>query len=96
MIYKDALEIEFQIDNIPYEREKPFPVFYKDHLLKRQYNADFVVFGNVMLEVKAVSGTVDKHYELVLNYLRVSNCRIGLLVNFGEGSLKYKRVVLTK
>ena len=96
VIYKDALEIEFQLAGIPYEREKPFPVFYKDFTLKRKYNADFVVFGNIILEAKAISGIIDTHYELVLNYLTVSKCPIGLIVNFGDSSLKYKRVVKTK
>ncbi len=96
VIYKDALEIEFQAANIPYEREKSFPVLYKDILLKRKFNADFIVYGSVMLEVKAISGLIDGHTKLVSNYLAVTRCRVGLLVNFGEDSLKFKRIILTK
>lgn len=96
VIYKDALEIEFQAANIPYQREKEYPVFYKDILLNRKFYADFVVFNDVMLEVKAVAGVIEEHYPKVLNYLAVSKCKVALLVNFGESSLKFKRIVLTK
>ncbi len=96
VIYKDALEIEFNGAKIGYEREKEYPVFYKDTLLNRKFNADFVVFNDVMFDVKAVAGVIDEHYTKVLNYLAVSKCKVALLVNFGENSLKFKRIVLTK
>ena len=96
VIYKDALEIEFQAANIPYEREKEYPMFYKDILLNRKFRADFVVYGNVMLEVKASAGMTEDYYTKVLNYLAVTKCPVALLVNFGENSLRYNRIVLTK
>jgi len=60
IVYKDALEIEFLDNLIPYEREKPFIIDYKGRTLKRKYNADFVVYENLILEVKAQSGIYDE------------------------------------
>lgn len=95
-VYKDALEQEFRWKNISYEREKKYEINYKGIILPHHYFADFVVTGNIILEVKAQQGIVDEHYCQVINYLAASQCPVGLLVNFGERSLRYKRMVLTK
>ncbi len=94
VVYKDALEIEFQNNNILYEREKKYEVEYKGHRLNRSYFADFVVFDKILLEVKAQSGIVGEHYKWVTNYLAVTKLPIGLLINFGEKSLMSKRIIL--
>jgi GxxExxY protein len=94
IVYKDALEYEFNLNKIPYEREKEFLIEYKNYTLPHKYYADFVVFNNIILEVKAVNGIVDDFIKQTLNYLAVSKCKLGLIVNFGEDSLKYKRVIL--
>lgn len=94
IVYKDALEYEFKLNNIPYEREKEFSIGYKNYTLPHKYYADFVVFNNIILEVKAVNGIVDEFIKQTLNYLAVSKCKLGLIVNFGEESLKYKRIIL--
>ncbi|MCX7611988.1 MAG: GxxExxY protein [Ignavibacterium sp.] len=94
VIYKDALEYEFNLNNIPYEREKEFIIEYKNHILPHRYFADFVVFNKIILEVKASTSIIDEYIKQTLNYLAVSKCKLGLIVNFGEDSLKYKRVVL--
>lgn len=94
IVYKDALEQEFNIANIPYEREKEYIVNYKGKLLPHKFYADFVVFDKIILEVKAVSGIPDEFIALAINYLKVSNNKLALLVNFGELKLNYRRIVL--
>jgi len=94
IVYKDALEIEFKINDIPYEREKKFELMYKNFQLPRQYNADFVVYDKIILEAKAIESLSNSNIKQTLNYLAASKMKLGLLVNFGEDSLKYKRVIL--
>ena len=96
VVYKDALEYEFSKKGIAFEREKKFDIQYKQIKLPHSYYADFVVYNNIILEVKAQEGVVEEHYRQVINYLAVSKLQLGLLVNFGEASLKFKRVVLNK
>jgi len=94
IVYKDALEYELRKNKIPFEREKEYPVKYKDVILPHKFYADFVVFNKIILEVKGMTGIADEHVAQTLNYLKVSGCKLGLIVNFGELSLQYKRVVL--
>jgi len=94
IVYKVALEYEFNKNNIPYEREKEYEVNYKDIILPHKFYADFVVFDKIILEVKGMAGVADEHIAQTLNYLKVSGCKLGILVNFGELLLQYKRVVL--
>ncbi len=94
IVYKDALEYEFKLRNIPFEREKSFKIRYKDITLPRTYIADFVVFDKIILEAKCQSGILDEHYKQVINYLAVSKCKLGIIINFSNDSLEYKRVVL--
>ena len=94
IVYKDALEYEFKNAEIPYEREKEYIVIYKGMILPHKFYADFVVFDKIILEVKGISGITDEHIAQTINYLKVSGNKLGLIVNFGELSLKYKRVVL--
>ncbi len=94
IVYKDVIEYEFRNNGIPYKREKEFEIPYKNIILLHKFNADFVVFGNVILEVKAVEGGfTDTFTTQVLNYLRASRCKIGLLVNFGRTKLEFKRLI---
>ena len=95
-VYQEALEKEFKIQNIPYEREKFLPIIYKGEILEKQYFADFVCFGKIIVELKAVSNIVKAHKAQVLNYLKAANLEIGLLVNFGENSLKWQRITMFK
>ncbi len=94
IVYKDAMEYELQKRSILYEREKEYIVTYKEIILPHKFYADFIVFNNIILEIKAKEGIADVHYSQTLNYLKVSDCKVGLILNFGEGSLKIKRVVL--
>ncbi|WP_366186746.1 GxxExxY protein [Flavobacterium ovatum] len=90
VVYKDALEYEFKLNSIPFEREKAFEIKYKEIILPRKYIADFVVYG----EIIAISQLTNSDTRQTLNYLASSNNKLGLLVNFGEDSLKYKRIIL--
>jgi GxxExxY protein len=94
IVYKDAMEYELKKRLIEYSREKEYIVIYKDIILPHKFYADFVVFDKVIIEIKAQEGIADVHYSQTLNYLRVSGCKVGLILNFGEGSLKVKRVIL--
>ena len=94
IVYKDALECEFQWANIPYGREIKFDVPYKTAMLKHNYFADFTVYEKIIFEVKSMDGIHDDHLARLLNYLKVSGYRLGLIVNFGKRSLEYRRVVL--
>ncbi len=94
IVYKDALELEFKKSDIPYEREKEYTVVYKGVILPHKFYADFVVFDKIILEVKGVSGIADEFVAQALNYLKVSNNKLALIVNFGELRLNSKRIVL--
>ena len=94
IVYKDAIEYEFKKKNIVYEREKKYEIEYKEIILPHLFYADFVVYDKIILEIKAQRGIVDKHYSWVINYLAISKCPLGLIVNFGENSLVTKRLIL--
>ena len=94
VVYKDALEFEFGQAQIPFSREKEYRIQYKTIVLRHKYFADFVVCDKILLEAKAVECLTDSHVKQVLNYLAASKLKLGLLVNFGEDSLVYKRIVL--
>jgi GxxExxY protein len=72
IVYKDAIEYEFQQQNIPYNREKEFSVSYKDTILNHKFYADFVVYGKIILEIKTVECFNNSHFNQCLNYLKVS------------------------
>ena len=93
IIYKDALELEFANHQISYEREKLFKIEYKGMMLKHKYAADFIVFDQIVLEVKATSFLVDNFVVQTINYLKASGLQLGIIANFGQKSLTYKRVI---
>ena len=94
-VYQEALEIEFQRRNIPYEREKELNIVYDGVQLKQTYKADFVCFGKIIVELKAVSTLDDAHRSQVSNYLHATGYKLGLLLNFGcADELEYERKVL--
>ena len=94
VVYKDALEYEFNNLKIQFEREKVFSVNYKGIILSHKFYTDFVVYDKIILEVKAVSGITDDHIAQSLNYLKISSNKLAIIVNFGELRLSYKRIVL--
>lgn len=92
-VYQDALEVEFRLRNIHYEREKLIQVMYKGHPLGEPYRADFVCYGKIIVELKSVSKILDVHRAQIINYLKATKMKLGFLVNFGEESLKIERIV---
>lgn len=94
IVYKDCLEVEFNQRLIPFLREKEFDIVYKGVIIPRKYNADFVVFDKIILEVKAAESISKGNIKQTLNYLAASKLKLGLIVNFGEDSLAHKRVIL--
>ncbi|WP_179020412.1 GxxExxY protein [Winogradskyella forsetii] len=94
IVYKDAIEYEFRCRDIPFEREKRYVVNYKDIVLKHKFYADFVVFDKIILELKTVELLTDKHLAQCINYLKVSECKLALLINFHRDFLDHKRIVL--
>ncbi|MEE4356810.1 MAG: GxxExxY protein [Desulfococcaceae bacterium] len=92
-VYQEALEREFQFQNIPYEREKKLPVFYKGTQLNTYYKADFLCFESIIVELKALQQISGTEEAQVLNYLKASGLHKALLINFGTRSLQHKRLV---
>ncbi len=94
IVYKDAIEYELAAHKISYDREKEYQVEYKDTVLSHKFFADFIVMDSIILEIKAhEGGLVDTHMAQTINYIKVSGCKIGLLVNFGRKSLEFKRLI---
>lgn len=93
IVYKDALEYEFKKNKIPYNREKEYVVNYKEIVLPHKFYADFIVFDKIILEIKAVSRITDEFVAQSINYLKVSENKLALIINFGEPKLTHKRVI---
>jgi len=94
IVYKDALEYEFKNSLIQFEREKEYSVNYKDTILKHKFYADFVVLDKIILEIKSCKSLKEEHIAQCINYLKVSNNKLAILVNFNKDSLEYKRIIL--
>jgi GxxExxY protein len=95
VIYKDALEIEFRNNHVPYEREKPFAIEYEGVILAHRFNADFFVYNSIIVEAKAAVQFHFDNFKQTLNYLKASQVKLGILINFGEDKLNFKRVICT-
>ncbi len=93
IIYKDAVEHELKLRSIRYEREKKYEIEYKGIILPHFFVADFVI-NNIVVEIKAQSKMIEEHYSQIINYITISKGEVGLLINFGEPSLKFKRFVI--
>ena len=91
-VYQEALEEEFKSRNIPYVREEPLAIIYKGKVLNKRYTADFICYGAIIIELKALSELNSVHKSQLINYLKVTKHKLGLLVNFGQTSLQSKRV----
>ena len=93
-VYQEALELELAKRNIPYEREKELSISYNGVVLKQTYRADFVCYGNIIVELKAVAHLDDTHRSQVFNYLKATGYKLGLLLNFGNvDGLEFERKV---
>ena len=93
-VYQEALALEFSKRGIPFEREKELNIYYDGQELKTTYRADFVCYGDIIVELKAVSELDDSHRSQVYNYLKATGFKLGLLYNFGHADgLQYERKV---
>lgn len=92
-VYRDAAVIEFPVRQIPFEKEVVLPIKYKGVLLPTYYRADFVCFSEIIVEFKALTRLSNVEEAQLLNYLKATGLKRGLLTNFGAPSLQYKRLV---
>jgi GxxExxY protein len=92
-VYQEALEMEFSQQGIPYSREMPLSIHYKGRTLNKLYMADFICYDKIIVELKALKALASEHQAQVLNYLKATGMELGLLLNFGKGSLEHKRII---
>jgi GxxExxY protein len=95
-VYQAALEREFQLRKIPYQREVEIPVFYRQEPLPVSYRADFVCYRSVIVELKALTKLSSTEESQVINYLKATGYERALLINFGTTTLQHKRLILSK
>jgi GxxExxY protein len=91
-VYGDALEVEFRNRHIPYEREKELDIMYDGIPLKTKYYADFLCYGDVVVELKTVETIANIHRAQVIHYLKATGLSRGLIINFKNLSLQYERI----
>jgi GxxExxY protein len=95
-VYQEALAVEFESREIPFRREVELPVFYKGTQLRTTYRADFICFESVIVELKSIAKMSAIEEAQILNYLKATGYEVGLLANFGEPRLTYKRFANSK
>lgn len=95
-VYQEALEREFVLRDIPYKREQLIHIMYKGQPLKSYYRADFMCYGKIIVELKALKTLESVHIAQVLNYLKATNFRLGLLINFGSHPKLERERILNK
>jgi len=93
-VSQETLSVEFVEKSLPYTKEQHLDVTYKDRLLNKKYIADFICYYKLITEVKAMKGLLPEHTAQVLNYLKATSLKVGLLLNFGTTKLQYKRIIL--
>lgn len=93
-VYHEALKIEFEQEGIPWSDEVLLDIKYKGRILTKKYLADFICYGSIIIELKAVDKLIPEHVAQVVNYLKATEMNLGLLINFGHNSLQYKRVIV--
>jgi GxxExxY protein len=93
-VYQEALRLELQWQGIPFQEKAEIGLYYKGTKLDQTYEPDFLCYGEIIVELKAVKALVDEHRAQVINYLRSTHKRLGLLVNFGHyPKLEYERLL---
>ena len=83
-VYQECLEIEFAEKGIPYVAQHKLDLYYKGHRLTQTYRPDFVCFDKIIVEIKALSKITGEHKAQVMNYLKATDMKVGLLINFGS------------
>lgn len=92
-VYQECLEIEFELRNIPFIPQPRLEIFYKNQKLKKFYIPDFIVYHEIVIEIKAEKLLTKVDEEQLINSLIISRHNTGLLLNFGEETLRYRRFV---
>lgn len=92
-VYQEALAMEFEERKIPFSREVQLVVSYKGNALSKYYQADFICFGKIIIETKALRELNGNHESQVINYLKATGYKLGLLINFGAESVESKRLI---
>lgn len=92
-VYEEALKKEFGKIEIPFKSQVKVPVFYEGEKLNKYYKADFICYDKIIIEIKAVSQVPDVFYAQIKNYLTATKKELGMLINFGQSSLVYKRII---
>jgi len=95
-VYQEALEIEFSSCGIPFESQKKLIIHYKDPPLTKEYMADFLCFDKIVVEIKAIKRVTEIEEAQLLNYLKATQSPLGVLINFGNPRLEWKRYVNTE
>ena len=94
-IYQAALEVELQLRDIPFVAQAELDVFFKGHLLIPKYRPDVLVFGEIVVELKALKELCSDHEAQLFNYMRIARKQVGYLINFGKkGELEWKRFIV--
>ena len=93
-VYEEALCYELKFREVSFERQKELDIYYKDLLIPRKYRPDLIVENKVIVEIKATSGLTEVEEAQLLNYLKATKMRVGLLLNFGKKSMEVKRRIL--
>jgi len=95
-VYQECMEIELAHQNIPFVTKPKLPLSYRGHPLKQHYEPDFICYDRIIVELKAVSLLADEHRAQVINYLKATGFKLGLLVNFGHyPRLEWERLANT-
>ena len=92
-VYHEAMTKEFTKRDIPYEKEVQLKIYYKGELLNCTYRADFVCYGDIIVELKALDNITANEEKQIINYLKATGITRGLLINFGSPSIQFKRLV---
>ncbi|MBF0555865.1 MAG: GxxExxY protein [Nitrospirae bacterium] len=93
-VYQEALELELQEHGIAFEAQKPLRISYKGKILNKEYVADLVCYGQIIVESKAPGRLSGNEEAKVINYLKATGLKVGLIINFGgHGKLEWKRLV---
>jgi GxxExxY protein len=96
-IYQECLEIELELQSIPFRSKQELICFYKGRQLKKRFVPDLFVFGVLVVELKAVSTLAPEHEAQLINYMRLTRQPVGYLINFGhKDTLEWKRIILSE
>ena len=94
-VYQECMEIELRTRSIPFEWQKELTLFYHGQRLQQTYIPDLICYGQILVELKAVKDLGNEHRAQLLNYLRTSKIKVGLLINFGQhAGVQWERFVL--